>query len=270
MLNYFLSSKQAELKQLEDLNLTKDTLKPYTGKRVNFIDALASAAQAKGLAIIAEYKRASPSLGDIDLDVAPEMVAQSYALAGATAISVLTEETKFKGSLAFIDDINSSLAGKMPLLRKDFIFHPLQILATAQTPASAVLLIVKLTPQVQLLKGLRELAESYGIDAVVEVFDLEDLELARESGAKIIQVNARNLNTFTTDRATALELAKKYKNQAKKPEIWIAASGIEKAQDLKESQDAGFDAVLIGTSLMKAGNLQEALSTLLKDLKTSK
>ena len=113
------------------------------------------------------------------MDFPPEEAAKQYAEAGASCLSVLTEETYFKGTLGHLKRMS---APGLPLLRKDFIFDRLQVAATAATPASALLLIVRLTPDAALLRSLREQAEAHGIDAVVEIFDEADLALARESG----------------------------------------------------------------------------------------
>lgn len=155
------------------------------------------------------------------MDFPPEEAAKQYAEAGASCLSVLTEETYFKGTLGYLKRMS---APGLPLLRKDFIFDRLQVAATAATPASALLLIVRLTPDAALLRSLREQAEAHGIDAVVEIFDEADLALARESGARIIQVNARDLDTLQVDRSACLRLAERF-HQAGDNEAWIAASG---------------------------------------------
>lgn len=262
MLNAFREAKQEEIARLELLGPHRLHEGRYQGERASFLNALRQAAHKNGLALIAEYKRASPSQGDIALGVTPAGAARSYAAAGATAISVLTEESRFKGQLAYIGQIHDALAAPVPLLRKDFLFHPLQVIDTARTPASALLLIVKLTPDAGLLRDLRESAEGYGMDAVVEILDEADLHLARASGARIIQVNARNLNTLEVDRTAPLALARAHKAGATAPELWIAASGLERPAHLREAREAGFDAVLIGTSLMRGGDPRGALTAL--------
>lgn len=199
--------------------------------------------------IIAEYKRASPSKGDIALNLTPAHVAKEYKMGGASCISVLTEENFFKGHIDYLTQVEGC---NLPILRKDFIFDPLQIIDTARTPASALLLIVGLTPNVNLLRELREQAESFGMDAVVEIFNETELPLARDSGARIIQVNARDLNTFKVDRGESIKIAKMHR-QKELNEVWIAASGISKYTHLIEAHEAGYDAVLVGTHLMECG-----------------
>lgn len=268
MFDYFKQAKRFEIRALERLGEERlPPPLPAAGK-ADFSPALTRAAAAEGLAVIAEYKRASPSQGDIALEVSPGQAALCYASQGAAAISVLTEKSKFKGRLAFVDQVQTALKKEAqygqeakipPILRKDFIFHPLQIRATAATSASALLLIVKLTPSAGLLASLIQKAKSYGMESVVEILDEGDLELARQAGAAIIQANARDFGDLSVDLDRSLALAKKHLG---KGEIWIAASGIEKPDDLERVRQAGFTAALIGTALMRGGHPGEALSRL--------
>lgn len=133
--------------------------------------------------------------------------------------------------------------------------------ATAATSASALLLIVRLTPDIGLLRRLRETAESLGMQAVVEVFDANDLHMARESGARIIQVNARDLQSLSVNRAACTALARACPPE--EHEIWVAASGISRAEQLREAADAGYRAALVGSALMEKGRPGAALSALL-------
>lgn len=227
---------------------------PLEGKRPSFLSAL-TAPHDGILPIIAEYKRASPSRGDIRLDLSPENVAERYAAAGSACLSVLTEESRFKGELGFLARMAS--AG-LPLLRKDFILDRLQVRATAATPASALLLIVRLTPDARTLRDLREEAERHGMDAVVEIFNAGDLDLARESGARIIQVNARDLDTLRMDREACLRMGAARRDG----ELWIAASGMSEPAHLRRAADAGFDAALIGSGLMAEADPGAALARL--------
>lgn len=210
-LERFHQAKQAEVAALR-LAAERGTLpEPLTSPRPDFAAALSLPALGAPLAVVAEYKRASPSRGVIREDLDVEEVVRQYAAAGADALSILTEETWFHGSLDFLTRAAAPglyPAAPLPLLRKDFIFDSLQVRATAATPASALLLIVRLTPEARLLRQLREEAEGFGLHAVVEIFDAADLRLARESGARIIQVNARDLQTFAVDRAACLSLAR--------------------------------------------------------------
>ena len=238
-LQRFIDAKQDELRQLR-LCMPE----PLELPRPDFRAALMTPPPAgEPLRVIAEFKRSSPSAGIINDRLSPEDVAQQYAAAGATCMSVLTEGRYFTGHLG---DLHAAAPAGLPLLRKDFIFNELQVRQSFSTPASALLLIVALTPDVSRLRALRELAETQGLHAVVEVFTERELELARESGARIIQVNARNLETFRTDREEGLKLAA----LRQEGECWIAASAMSERPHLEQARQAGYQAALIGTALM--------------------
>jgi indole-3-glycerol phosphate synthase len=208
------------------------------------------------LPVIAEYKRASPSEGDINLIAMPEDVAAAYAEAGAGALSALTERGHFKGDISYLE----RMAGPgLPLLRKDFIFHPLQVEQSAATPASAVLLIARMLTDAALWELARRCAD-FGLTPVTEVFDEQDLARARAAGASVIQVNNRDLETLRVDTALSRRLVAD-KNSG---EFWITASGIRGHGDLVAAAASGFDAALIGTSLMRCGKPGEALAVLLR------
>lgn len=251
MLEKFRNAKHAEIARLKALEASQELPLPYQGPRPSFSDALLT---GNPIAVIAEYKRASPSAGDINLGISPSDVAAMYAASGAAAISVLTEETYFKGSLDFLE----AMSGQgLPLLRKDFLLHPLQVVATAATKASALLLIVRMLTDAELAEMLRRTYDS-GLEAIVEVFDEDDLARAEAADAHIVQVNSRDLDTLTTNLAVAERLAKH-----KRPgRIWIAASGIKTRADVLHMADLGFDAVLVGTSLMSGDNPGAALARL--------
>ena len=251
-LQRFIDAKQDELAALR-----RSMPEPRLGARPDFLAAL-SAPSRPGcpLHVVAEFKRSSPSAGVINDRLAAADVARQYAAGGASCMSVLTEESYFTGH---VRDLEAAAPAGLPLLRKDFIFTELQVRQTFATPASALLLIVALTPDAALLRGLRELAESQGIHAVVEVFTERELELARESGARIIQVNARNLETFRTDREEGLKLA-----ALRAPgEIWIAASAMSARPHLEQAAAAGYHSALVGTALMQGDSPLRALQSLL-------
>ncbi len=206
-------------------------------------------------AVIAEFKRCSPSMGDINLDLAPQDAADIFAGEGASAMSVLTEEKHFKGSL---DDLVLSHGHNLPLLRKDFIFDPLQVALTASSPASAYLLIARMFESARELEQMVGIGKDAGLEAVVEIFDQADLALARSAGASIIQVNSRNLDTLEMDPGNQKLLI----NERKAHEVWIAASGINGPDQVRELASLGYDAVLVGTSIMQAENIGSALREL--------
>lgn len=251
-LQRFIQAKQKELTALR-----QQIPAPLDIQRPDFLAALmAPPPNGEPLRVIAEFKRSSPSAGTINSQLQPAEAAQQYAAGGATCMSVLTEEQYFTGHL---DDLSKAAPAGLPLLRKDFIFDELQVRQTWATPASALLLIVALTPDADLLRYLREMAEQRHIHAVVEIYNEQELEIARQSGARIIQVNARNLETFQTDRAQSLQWAR-----LRRPgECWIAASAMNDSAHLKEAAQAGYQAALIGTALMKSGTPQQTLTHLL-------
>ena len=260
-LERFIEAKREEMAALERMD--ENAMRPWQGIRPSFLQALKSDVPELP-AVIAEYKRASPSRGVICESLEPEEVARQYAGSCANALSVLTEERYFHGSIDFLFRMAGTVTegGRIvPMLRKDFLFHPLQVTATLATPASALLLIVRLTPDVRLLRDLREQAEAGGVEAVVEVFDERDLALARESGARVIQVNARDLVSLRVDRQACLRLATSCPPRS--GELWVAASGMSRRRDLEEAARCGFSAVLVGSALVEGGKPGKALRRLL-------
>lgn len=253
MLEKFRESKQAEIDRLIKLERKSALPEPYKGARASFTGSL-KARGKNGGAVIAEYKRASPSAGNINISLEPEKAAELYAAGGAGAISVLTEETYFKGHLKFLERMTKP---GLPLLRKDFIFHSLQVRLTAATPASAMLVIVRTVDDATLTALISECAR-YGLEAVVEIFNEADLQRARAANAAIIQVNSRDLDTLVVDHTLTKGLI-----AGKRPgEFWICASGINTARDLREKLALGYDAALVGSSLMASANPGDALRAL--------
>lgn len=256
MIERFRNAKQAEISRLQREAVCGRLPEGWRGQRPSFSTALAAGRRAPDLpAVVAEYKRASPSHGVLCQDLSPEEVAAQYAGAGAAALSVLTEETHFQGHL---DHVARMTGPGLPVLRKDFLLDPVQIRATAATPAAAVLLIARmLTPQV--LAGLHHVAVKVGLEPMVEVHDLADLEAARKLGVRCILVNNRDLESLEVDLGTCLRLA-----VHKAPEeVWIAASGLSTRPQLVEVASAGYDAVLVGSALMAGCRPGEALAALL-------
>lgn len=211
------------------------------------------------LNIIAEIKRASPSKGDIRRGVAAEDLARAYERGGAAAISVLTEEDRFKGSL---DDLRAVRAAvSVPVLRKDFIFDEYQVYEAAEAGADALLLIVAALDD-ETLTSLRRLAEDeLGMDALVEVHTEDEMRRARASGARIVGVNNRDLHTFEVSLATSAELAK----QKWAGTLFVSESGLNTKGDVKRLGALGFDGFLIGEKLMRADDPEAALKQLLSN-----
>jgi indole-3-glycerol phosphate synthase len=209
-----------------------------------------------GPAIIAELKKASPSKGLIRADFPVTELAAELERAGAAALSVLTDERFFQGSLHNLD--LASKATHIPCLRKDFILDEFQLLEARAYCADAVLLIVAaLSPDD--LAVLHRRAREWQLDVLCEVHDAAELERALAAGFDLIGVNNRNLHTFEVSLNTSLDLAKRIPASVVK----VAESGIESAADIARLRDAGFDAFLIGESLMRAARPREALRALL-------
>jgi indole-3-glycerol phosphate synthase len=203
---------------------------------------------APGTAVIAEIKRASPSAGDIAPGLDAVAQARTYAAAGATAISVLTDGPGFGGSL---DDLRSvrALPGCPPLLCKDVIVAEEQIRVARAAGADAVLLIVAAIPDRAELVALKRCAESLGMDVLVEVHDAYELDVALDVGAELVGVNNRDLRTFAVDLATGDRLLRQMPDGV----VAVAESGIRSAMDGARMVRAGARALLVGEALVRSG-----------------
>ncbi len=206
-----------------------------------------------GLSLIAEVKRKSPSQGEIAVALEAAQVARAYAAGGARAISVLTEPHYFAGSDQDLLEVRQAV--DLPILRKDFTVHPVQIAQSRALGASAVLLIVAVLGS--LTEAYLKLAHEHGLDALVEVHDEAELEVALAAGAPIIGVNNRNLADLSIDRSTAPRLGQMAR-QAGFGGLLVAESGYSEPAQLTELEGL-FDAVLIGTSLARSANWQAAV-----------
>jgi indole-3-glycerol phosphate synthase len=209
-----------------------------------------------GPAVIAELKKASPSKGLIRPSFPVTELARELEVAGATALSVLTDEEFFKGSLENLR--RASAAVKLPCLRKDFIVDEFQILEARANSADAILLIVAALSQSD-LKALANAARTQGLDVLGEVHDESELQLAVDAGCDLIGVNTRDLRTFKVDPETAFRLAGKLPRNA----VCVAESGIRSGEDIAQLSAVGYHAFLIGETLMRAERPGEALRPLL-------
>jgi indole-3-glycerol phosphate synthase len=219
------------------------------------------ALQAKSgsaIAIIAELKKASPSRGLMRADFDPETLAHELEKAGAAALSVLTDEEFFHGSLDNLRQASS--ATRLPCLRKDFIVDEFQLLEARACCADAALLIVAALSPPELLNFVRR-AREFELDVLCEVHDEEELQRAVDSGCDLIGVNNRDLRTFEVNLQTALRLAE----QMPKNIVRVAESGIRSGDDITRLSAAGYHAFLIGESLMKAADPGAALRDLLSE-----
>jgi indole-3-glycerol phosphate synthase len=215
----------------------------------------AGSLRSKPVAIIAEIKKASPSKGLLCADFHPAAIAAEYEAGGAGALSILTDQKFFQGSL---DDLQAARAAvNLPALRKDFTIDQYHVVEAAANGADAILLIAAILT-VEQMRDLRELAARYRMAALVEVHDEAELASAIDSGAEIIGVNNRNLRTFEVTLNTSLSLAERIPPAALK----VSESGIESRAQIDRLRQAGFDAFLIGEHLIKSGHPREALRKL--------
>lgn len=211
---------------------------------------------ADGPAVIAELKKASPSKGIIRETLDIDSFAPGFSAAGAAALSVLTEEEFFLGSLENLR--RASAACTLPCLRKDFIVDEFQILEARANGGDAVLLLASVLDDVE-LKRLYAAAKDLELDVLCEAHDEQELQRALAAGCDVVGVNSRDLRNFNVDLGTAIKLAEQIPDNVVK----VAESGIHTAQDMKQLREAGYQAFLIGESLMRAGDPAQALRELL-------
>lgn len=246
-----------KMRELEERRRTRPletlTAAPlFAAPRRDFAAALA----APGRRIVAEVKRASPSRGRIREDFAPLEIAARYAAAGAAAISVLTDERFFEGSLEHLSGIRERVA--VPVLRKDFLFEPYHVYEARAAGADAFLLIAAILTA-EHLRELIALGQEMGMTALVEVHTPEQIARARAAGATVWGINNRNLDTFTTRLETGLELLP----LVPEGQTVVIESGLETRADLERFERAGARAFLIGETLMRARDPGTALRELL-------
>ncbi len=234
----------------------RESLADLTARAVEMAPgpSLYDALAGPGISVIAEVKRASPSKGPIAPGLDAVAQATAYRRGGAAAVSVLTEPTRFAGSL---DDLAAVAATGVPALRKDFLVDPYQVWEARAAGAAAILLIVAALDDHQ-LDLLHEEARNAGLDVLVEVHD--DVEVARATrlGARIIGVNARDLRTFELDRQAFARLRPDLPSGV----LAVAESGISTSEEIRDAAAAGADAVLVGESLVRAADPAAALAAL--------
>jgi indole-3-glycerol phosphate synthase len=214
-------------------------------------DVFEAALRRPGISLIAEHKRRSPSAGTIREDASLEEVVGAYERGGAAALSILTDEPSFGGSL---DDLRAAReATELPILRKDFIVDPYQLYEAAAAGADAVLLIVAALEDRELLE-LRAGARELGLAALVEVHDEGELERALGASAQVIGINNRDLTTLSVDTSTTFAL----RSQVPEGTLVVAESGFSRREQLDELAQAGVDAVLVGEALMRSPDIEQA------------
>jgi indole-3-glycerol phosphate synthase len=234
----------------EPLESLKERAARY--KPLNFKAAL----RGKGVRLIAEIKKVSPSKGLLCPDFRPVEMARIYEQSGAAAISVLTETKYFQGSLEYLKDIRESV--RLPLLRKDFIFDEYQVYETAACGADALLLIAGILSPKQ-LSQLLELSHSLGLACLVEIHDEPDLKKAVQSGAEIIGINNRDLKTFKTD----IETTHRLRSLLPEDKIVVSESGISSREDIKKLKTWGVNAALAGETLVTSKDIAARIKELI-------
>jgi indole-3-glycerol phosphate synthase len=221
-----------------------------------FLKALRTARDAERTAIIAEVKKGSPSKGVIREDFDPTAIADTYAANGAACLSVLTDEHFFLGNLRYLSGIRNVV--DIPLLRKDFIFDPYQIIEARAAGADAILLIAAML-DLSMLRDFSALARELDLDVLLEVHDEKELETALRTDCRLIGVNNRNLHTFVTD----LETTERLLRLIPRERFTVSESGISTRTDIVRLQHAGAGAFLIGESLMREADIGAKLRELL-------
>jgi indole-3-glycerol phosphate synthase len=258
ILDIIMAEKKREIALLPPRKVTVADVQQVLAarsERRDFFAALQSPGRGSP-ALIAEVKKASPSAGIICHDFDPVRIAREYEAAGASCLSVLTDEKFFQGSPEYLRLIRAAV--KLPLLRKDFIIDERQILEAAQWGADAILLIVRILSDGE-LKLFHGLASAAGLAALVEVHDEAELDRALALGAPLIGVNNRDLDTLTVDLGTTERLAAKAKGK-----MLVAESGLHTRADVARVERAGANAILVGEALMRnPGGIAKKISELL-------
>ena len=262
ILDTIVAQKRTEVARLPVRTITPEGLRGAVaqyGPRRDFLGALRRP-QRGDVALIAEVKKASPSAGVICKDFDPLRIAREYEAAGASCLSVLTDERFFQGSLDYLKEIRHAV--KLPLLRKDFIIDERQILEAIEWGADAILLIVAILDDQQ-LRHFQSSASAAGLAVLVEVHDEAELDRALAADAKLVGVNNRDLKTFKVDLATTERLAAKlWSSPGGKEKLLVAESGIYTQADVKRLRQCGAGAILVGESLMRG----ESISLKAKEL----
>lgn len=263
ILDTIVEQKKLEVAKLAERLIAAGDLRDAMlerGEQRDFFGALHSSRHAPRtthhVSLIAEVKKASPSMGVICKDFDPVRIAKEYEAAGASCLSVLTDEKFFQGSLDYLRQIRAAV--KIPLLRKDFIIDERQILEAIEWGADAILLIVAILDDAR-LKRFHDLAIEAGLSVLVEVHDEAELDRAIAIGAKLIGVNNRDLKTFKVDLATTERLAAKLSQipdpRSQTLRLLVAESGIHTHADVQRVAKCGAGAILVGESLVKQGDI---------------
>ena len=263
ILDTIVAQKRIEVAALPERRIAAGDLRDAMLERSERRDFMAAlrAPRRGDVALIAEVKKASPSKGVICENFDPVRIAREYEAAGASCLSVLTDEKFFQGSLDYLRQIREAV--KLPLLRKDFIIDERQILEAIEWGADAILLIVAILDDQQ-LRDYQTLAAAAGLAVLVEVHDEAELDRALAAGAQLVGVNNRDLKSFKVDLGTTERLAEKLWSSADgKSKLLVAESGIFTRADVERLKACGSGAILVGESLMRGGNIATKVGELL-------
>mgnify|MGYP003967184581 CR=1 FL=1 len=255
ILDQIIEHKKGELEKRKkefSIEIIKEKISQSNFFKSSFKESL----KKNKIALIAEIKKVSPSMGLIKDDFDHKKIAKNYFDYGASAISVLTDQKYFQGDIKFIGDIKKIVP--LPVLRKDFIFDEYQIYESKANGADAILLIASILTKDE-LKKLIEIADSLDLDCLVETHSYTEIEIAIEAGAQIIGINNRDLKTFNIDINNFLNLSRFIPDD----KIIVCESGIFSRPDVLKAKYANADAVLVGTSLMTCENMENKMMELI-------
>jgi indole-3-glycerol phosphate synthase len=268
ILDTIVEEKRREVARLPRKEISmaglQSALQSRGGQR-DFLAALRTP-RSGSVALIAEIKKASPSAGVICSDFDPVRIARQYEAAGASCLSVLTDEKFFQGSLEFLKAIRQAV--KLPLLRKDFIVDERQILEAIEWGADAILLIVAILNDAD-LKRFHSLAAQAGLAVLVEAHDAKEMDRAMNAGAQLLGINNRDLKTFKVALGTTEKLAAQLRARASPASraLLVAESGIHSRADVERLERSGVQAVLVGESLMRETDMAAKVRELLGSAK---
>ncbi len=255
ILDKILTEKKIEVEKLKNQTVNQTAVEH---KHHSFISILKNATE---LSIIAEFKRASPSKGDINIGLSPAEQTSAYIQYGASAVSVLTDKAFFKGSIDDLEDVRKTIDA--PILNKDFIIDTTQIDLAKVAGADIILLIVAAMDEQKLI-SLYQYAIDKGLEVLIEVHNEAELEIALKTGGQLIGVNNRDLKTFAVDLSVTERLAPTVK---KSGAFLISESGIKTLDDVKRVVAAGANGILVGETFMRADSLAQTLQQMKLPLK---
>jgi indole-3-glycerol phosphate synthase len=250
-----IASKEAEWRRLLP---HAAQLRQHALERNDFRPFRTGLFRTPAMSLIAEIKKSSPTAGVIAENFDPITQAREYERGGAHALSVLTDEKYFGGHLSYLQEVRDQV--DLPILRKDFIVHELQVYESVVAGADAILLIVAALEGYQ-LEGLYELARTLQLDVLVEVHNLAEMEQALDLGADMIGINNRNLKTFEVDLKVSEELAEEIPNDC----LAVSESGIKTRAEVKFLQEQGINAILVGETLMRSTNVRDTIAELIEE-----